>query len=350
MPILPSSYFPPPGFGNGHLQTIYPVLFRKDIPLARQRIRIPTRDNDFLILDVSTSESGNGLARTPDEHGRARKFPDREFPDRHEPCSRRVVIISHGLEGSGSRKYIKGMALAFIEAGCDVIAWNQPGCGGEPPGTPRIYHMGETRDLRRVIDYALDLGYTRIGLVGFSMGGNQILHFAGGAGENINPAIKGLAVFSVPCHLPGAVRALNRLGNLVYMFYFMRSLHPKIRDMHRRFPGTFDIRGLGRVFTFPEFDGRFTAPLNGFGSSADYYARASSLPVLERLPIPSLLVNAADDPFLSESCYPYAAADNNPNLFLKVPDSGGHVGFVTFNSRNRYWSEQAAHDFLLPLL
>ena len=345
MPVLPCSYSPPPGLGNGHLQTVYPVLFRKNIFLQQQRVRIAAHGEDFLDLDISTPESVNCKAASARGNG-----DGREFSDCHEPSGRRVVIISHGLEGNAGRKYIKGMARAFNEAGCDVIAWNQPGCGGEPARTPRIYHMGETRDLRRVIDYARVLGYTSIGLVGFSMGGNQILRFAGEAGADIDRAVRGLAVFSVPCDLPGAVRVLNRRVNRVYMFYFMRSLHPKIREMHRRFPHLFDINGLSGIFTFSEFDDRFTAPLNGVASAADYYARASSLPVLTRLPVPTLLVNAADDPFLSESCYPYAAAAQNPNLFLKVPDSGGHVGFVAFNAQNRYWSEQIARDFLLPSL
>lgn len=345
MPVLPCSYSPPPGLGNGHFQTVYPVLFREAISLKQQRVRIAAPGDDFLDLDVSTPENGNGRAVPARGNGDGRKFPDR-----HEPSGHRVVIISHGLEGNARRKYIKGMALAFNEAGCDVIAWNQPGCGGEPARTPRIYHMGETRDLQRVIGYALDLGYTRIGLVGFSMGGNQILRFVGEAGAALDPAVRGVAVFSVPCDLPGSVQVLSRRINRMYMFYFMRSLHPKIREMHRRFPQLFDIGGLGGMFTFPEFDERFTAPLNGFASAADYYARASSLPVLARLPVPTLLVNAADDPFLSQSCYPYDIAEQASNLLLKVPDSGGHVGFVTFNAQNRYWSEQIACDFLLPLL
>lgn len=343
MPVLPCSYSPPSGLGNGHLQTVYPVLFRKDMSLKQQRVRIAAPDDDFLDLDVSMP--GNGRVVSARGNGDGRKFPDC-----HEPSGHRAVIISHGLEGNARRKYVKGMALAFNEAGCDVIAWNQPGCGGEPARTPRVYHMGETRDLRLVVGYALALGYTRIGLVGFSMGGNQILRFVGEAGAALDPAVRGVAVFSVPCDLPGAVQVLNRRANRMYMFYFMRSLHPKIREMHRRFPHLFDIGGLGGMFTFPEFDDRFTAPLNGFASAADYYARASSLPVLAQLPVPTLLVNAADDPFLSQSCYPYDIAEQARNLFLKVPDSGGHVGFVTFNTQNRYWSEQTARDFLLPLL
>lgn len=346
MPTLSCLYAPPPGFDNGHVQTIFPSLFRKEVPLRQQHIRISTPDDDFLDLDVSLPITAY---REEQDHA-AGNGNGREMSVTHEPASDKVVIISHGLEGNSRRKYVKGMARAFNEDGCDVIAWNQPGCGNSLPRVPRIYHMGETRDLRCVINYALDRGYTHIGLVGFSMGGNQILRFAGEAGTEINPEVKGLAVFSVPCDLPGSVRVLNKRGNRMYMFYFMRTLHPKIRDMHHRFPGVFNIDGLSGMFTFPEFDGRFTAPLNGFTSAAAYYAQASSLPFLNNLAIPSLLVNAADDPFLSEDCYPYATAEENPNLFLKVPTAGGHVGFVTFNARNRYWSEQTAYDFLTPLL
>ncbi len=346
MPNLPCFYAPPPGFGNGHIQTVFPSFFRKEVYLTQQRIRIVTPGDDFLELDASLALT----ARKKQSDGAHGNGGEGKISPPHEPASDRVVIISHGLEGNSRRKYVKGMAKMFNEAGCDAIAWNQPGCGGEPARNPRIYHMGETRDLQSVIDYALGVGYTRIGLVGFSMGGNQILRFAGEAGQGISPAIKGIVVFSVPCDLPGSVRVLNKRANRAYMFYFMRTLHPKIRQMHSRFPGLLNIEGLGGMFTFSEFDGRFTAPLNGFASSDDYYAKASSLPLLGRLTVPSLLVNAADDPFLSASCYPYAAAEKNPQLFLKVPASGGHVGFVTFNTRNRYWSEQVACEFLQPLL
>lgn len=359
MPNLSCFYTPPPGLANGHLQTLFPTLFRREIPLKQQRVRIAAGD-DFLDLDVSLSDREGGEASPMGMHdnfpGAGGPFPDdpktaSPFPNSHEPASRAAIIISHGLEGDSRRKYVRGMAKIFIEAGCDAIAWNQPGCGGEPCRSPRIYHMGETSDLRRVVDYALATGYTRIGLVGFSMGGNQILRFAGEADEGLAPVIKGLAVFSVPCELNASVARLNRRSNHMYMRYFMRSLHPKIRDLHRRFPEAFaNIDGLSKIFTFSEFDERFTAPLNGFKSATDYYTRTASLPLLERIKVPTLLVNAADDPFLSLDCYPYGAAEKNPDLFLKVPRSGGHTGFVTFNAQNRYWSEQNAHDFLMPLL
>ncbi len=344
MPNLSCFYIPPPGLANGHLQTLFPTLFRRDIPLNQHRIRIASGE-DFLELDVSSPDTGDS------EAGGTGEDEDSSAPDPREAGGRGVVIISHGLEGDSRRKYVKGMAKAFNDAGCAVIAWNQPGCGGELCRTPRIYHMGETRDLRCVINYALESGYTRIGLVGFSMGGNQILRFAGELGGAVDPAVKGIAVFSVPCDLTGSVNMLNKRINHIYMRYFMRSLHPKVRGLHRRFPGSLgSIDGLSKIFTFSEFDDRFTAPLNGFASAADYYARTSSLPLLARISIPTLLVNAGDDPFLSPGCYPYAAADRNPRLFLKVPASGGHVGFVTFNRQNLYWSERTARDFLMPLL
>ena len=345
MPVLSCAYTPPPGFANGHLQTVFPALLRKDIAIKQRRVRILAADGNFLDLDVSLRVGAKWLA---DPY--AGPHAGREIFAAHTPYGPAAIIVSHGLEGNAQRKYVKGMAKAFSEAGCDVIAWNQIGCGGAAVATPRVYHMGEIRDLNRVIAYALKVGYTRLGLVGFSMGGNQILRLAGEAGPDLNPAIKGLAVFSVPCDLPGSVLALNRRRNRLYMRYFMRTLHPKIKDLHRRFPEVPDIDGLDKIFTFQEFDDRFTAPLNGFASAADYYAQTSSLPLLEQLARPALLVNAADDPFLSPSCYPYGAAEKNPHLCLSVPKAGGHVGFVTFNARNRYWSEQAACDFLLPLL
>ena len=324
MPVLPCYYQAPPGFRNGHIQSIYPTLFRRDILLDQKPVRINGLNGDFLDLDVAYARAGSR--------------------------SGRAVIVSHGLEGNSRRKYIKGICRIFNNAGVDAIAWNQPGCGPHAGCLPRVYHMGETRDLACVVGYALEQGYESLGLVGFSMGGNQILCYLGQAEGAAPQEIKAAAVFSVPCHLPSAVKVLNRRGNRVYMRYFMRTLHPKIRQMHRRFPGLLSVEGLSRVQTFPEFDNRFTAPLNGFATADDYYARASSVHLLPGLTLPTLLVNAADDPFLSEECYPVAAAEENSKLYFKVPDSGGHVGFVTFNRRNCYWTEQAAHDFIMKYL
>ena len=122
------------------------------------------------------------------------------------------------------------------------------------------------------------------------------------------------------------------------------------------FPGQLDGTNLDKMKTFREFDGDFTAPIHGYASADDYWTRASSKPGLSKITIPTLLINAANDPFLAPDCYPYKAAQENPNFYLEIPSHGGHVGFVSFNLRRgygrhvgqnkTYWSEHRAMEFV----
>jgi hypothetical protein len=130
------------------------------------------------------------------------------------------------------------------------------------------------------------------------------------------------------------------------MRYFLRSLHTKIREKMVLFPGALDDRGFGAITSFRQFDDRYTAPLNGFADAATYWRRCSSRPVLGAVQVPTLMISAADDPFLPAACYPHAEAATNPALTLEVPRYGGHVGFMAINRLGTYWSEQRALEFL----
>lgn len=317
MPVLTPSYRSPWLFRNGHVQTIYPNLCRRGPEIESRRTRITTPDDDFLDLDAVSIGSD------------------------------RAVIVLHGLEGNTSRPYIRGMAAALSRAGWDVIALNFRGCSGEPNHRLRFYHMGDTEDIHTVIRHVLSADhYGTIALVGFSMGGNVILKYLGEQGERLSPVIRAAAAFSVPCDLPAAAVKMDRPSNAPYTMRFLKMLGDKIRDKAQRFPGLIDDQPVRRMRTFREFDEIYTARIHGFASADDYWARSASKPLLGAIQIPTLLVNALDDPFLTPSCYPYDEARANPDFFLEVPPHGGHVGFVSFNHEGRYWSETRAVDFL----
>ncbi len=314
---MTAEYRPPALLSGGHLLTIYPSLFRKIEDVAYWRQRIDTPDDDFLDLDWATVQSD------------------------------RLVIISHGLEGNSGRPYVRGMVRAVNRAGADALAWNFRSCGGEMNRQLRFYHSGAWDDLETVILHAVSLKrYKRIDLVGFSMGGNQILLYLALRKSKIPPELLSAMVFSVPVDLAASARQLARPVNKIYMRRFMRHLRGKIRQKAERFPGRLDIEKLNRIRTFLDFDDRYTAPIHGFKDARDYWSRCSSRSQIPKIEHPTCLVNALDDPFLTPSCYPHDQAEKNPNFVLLTPRHGGHVGFVAFNREKLYWSERLAIKLL----
>ncbi|MGN7821605.1 YheT family hydrolase [Chitinophaga sp. 22536] len=301
---------------NRHMQTIYPSLFRKVRPAAYQRRRITTPDGDFLDLDFS------------------------------EQGADRVVVILHGLEGNASRKYVLGMVHIFNEAGFDTVSMNFRGCSGEPNKLLRFYHSGETDDLHTVIQYLVSLGkYKAVHLVGFSLGGNVTLKYIGERGSGILPVIRSAVAISVPVDLKGSSAELEKKHNIVYMQRFIRNLKEKLELKKQQYPDGISLEGFEQIRSFRQFDDRYTGPMHGFRNALEYWEQCSSLRVLQQISIPTLLVNAKDDPFLSPACYPYEIARQSDTFFLETPFNGGHVGFVTFNEPY-YWSEQRALAFI----
>jgi uncharacterized protein len=318
MPIIPkSSYRAPILFTNPHVQTVFPTLFRKVTGVSYRRERIDTPDGDFLDLDWSNIGS------------------------------KRLAILLHGLEGNSTRTYILGMVKALNNGGWDAVAVNFRGCSGEPNRKLRFYHMGETGDLETVVSHVVGLGsYEELSLLGFSLGGNVILKYLGERGQDVNAMFKKAVVFSVPCDLTSSSRKLDHPANRLYMRRFLRMLHEKIRMKMEILPASINDRGYERIKNFEDFDDAYTAPIFGFKNAEDYWTRGSSKPFLSKISIPTLLINSADDPFLAEPCYPVEEASKSKCLFLEMPVHGGHVGFVTLNNRNQYWSEGRAVSFL----
>ncbi|WP_119395212.1 YheT family hydrolase [Salinibius halmophilus] len=302
-------------FRNAHVNTVAPTLMRKLALPPYQRHMVWLPDGDRLWLDQLS------LGR------------------------KRCVIVSHGLEGHSRRHYVTGMARVFSEAGYDVLAWNFRGCGGEPNYQPRFYHSGATEDLDAVVRFALQSGYEEIAMVGFSMGGNLTLKYLGE--RQVDSAISSAVVLSVPTDLAGCAHKLAEPENKVYMKRFLRDLKDKVMHLKRRFPNLVDVSDYDQISTFAEFDERFTAPLHGFASAEDYWQQSSANGFLEHINTPVLMINAQDDPFLTDACFPRQAFEQNPNLQLLTPEHGGHVGFMQRKWKQSLWSERQAISFSL---
>lgn len=316
MPLITQTrYRPEPFLRNPHVNTVWSAVGRRIADVRFQRERIATQDDDFLDLDWSLAGSD------------------------------RLLVILHGLEGSTDRPYVRGMTRCANTYGWDVLAMNFRGCSGEENRQPRTYHMGETGDLQYVVQHALATGrYRRIGLAGYSLGGNVVMMYLGRDHQKVPQEVVGGVAYSVPCDIPSANERINRWDNFLYRYRFMRSLNKKLYTKAQHFPELFSDP-LPRSTTFLTFDDYFTAPVHGFRNAMDYWTTCSSLPFLSDIRRPLLLVNAQDDTFLSESCFPRALAGKHPYFFLETPRWGGHVGF--FNLRRRHlWSERRGIDFL----
>ncbi|MCA6078755.1 YheT family hydrolase [Fulvivirga sedimenti] len=314
MPVVKSSYRSPFWLRHPHLATIIPSMYRKVEGVRYERERIDTPDGDFLDLDWLRQGS------------------------------RKLVILSHGLEGSSGRGYMKGVARHFYNSGWDALSWNCRSCSGEINRLPRFYHHADIEDIGLVIDQALP-AYEEVYLVGFSMGGNMILNYLGRLGNSVSEKVRGGVVFSVPLLLKSSVNALSTRSNRMYRERFIKKLGEKIRLKSELFPEVISDEGYEEIEQFPDFDNRYTAPLHGFKDAEDFYEKASPLRYLSGVKRPVLIVNAANDPFLGPECYPVEVADNLANIYLEIPKRGGHVGFVHRKLAHSYMEVRALEFF-----
>ena len=315
MPLLPNSDFKRPKWlFNGHLETIYPALLRKVNFQAPTKERISTPDGDFLDLDWYLG--GNS----------------------------RLTIISHGLEGSSNRPYMLGMAKIFAQNDFDVLAWNYRGCSGELNDKPIFYHSGATYDLQTIIDHA-EKKYAEIFLVGFSLGGNLTLKYLGEKRPR-SPKIKKAVAISVPLDLGRSCDQISTRENILYSKRFLKSLKEKVVLKSKKFPDHLDSKGLKHIKSLRDFDNFFTGPLHGFKDAEEYYTMNSSIHFLENIQIPTLVLNALNDPFLSPTCFPKDLAGNLDQVYFEFPNYGGHVGFSSADSQKTFYSEARAVEFI----
>ncbi len=317
MPLISSSYKPPFFFRNGHFATIYAGLIRKVSGVVQKRERIKLSDGDFLDLDWSFSQ----------------------VP------AQKLVILLHGLEGDAQRPYITGSAKLFTQNDFDACAVNYRGCSGESNILFRSYHSGATEDLIAVIEHVLKTKkYSEIFLKGFSLGGNLVLKYLG-EGNIVPEEIKAAVAVSAPCNLHSSCNQLLTRKNILYAQRFKKHLISKLKEKQRLFPNLVSDKDIKSIITLKDFDDFYTSNAHGFKDALDYYTQCSSLQFLPNIVIPSLLINAKDDSFLGEECYPYNEAESCPNLFLEVPKYGGHVGF--WGKKNTTYTEKRALEFFV---
>ncbi|MEB2782771.1 alpha/beta fold hydrolase [Algoriphagus sp. C2-6-M1] len=319
MPLLENTtYTRPKWLFSAHLETIFPSLFRKVAAPEPVKERIKTIDGDFLDLDW------------------------------YRQGKSKLVIISHGLEGNSTRAYMLGMVNSFLEKGYDVLTWNFRSCSNEMNTQVIFYHSGATYDLDLVVKHGYD-SYEEINLVGFSLGGNLTLKYLGEKSNSLTKIHRGVAI-SVPLHLGSSSKKISEIRNTLYSKRFLRSLKQKVIDKSAAHPGQIPVKTLRNIKTLADFDDFFTGPLHGFADAEEYYEVNSSLYFLDQIKVPVLVLNAHNDPFLSEKCFPTTLAKSLDQVYFEFPKHGGHVGFSPASIEKPYYSEQRAVEFISAVI
>jgi hypothetical protein len=308
-----STYKPNLFFRNTHMNTMYPFGFRRvNLPEYR-RERWYTEDDDFFDIDFIDAEGSN-----------------------------QVVLLLHGLEGSSHSQYIRGLANSIYRAKINIAAINHRSCSGELNNTLGFYHSGFTSDVAFTIK-KLSTRYSAIYVGGYSLGGNMILKYLG-THTDIPKELKSVIAFSVPCHLSSSAVMLNHWKNKLYSIQFLLTLIKKIEAKAKVFPEELQNHNYRKISSLREYDNKVTAPLHGFLDAEDYYEKSSSKQYLDKINIPTLLINAQDDTFLAPPCFPIEISKGHPYFHFMATKHGGHVGFANFNP-TAYWSDLIAMEW-----
>jgi predicted alpha/beta-fold hydrolase len=278
----------------GHLETIRAALFPPP-RVAFRRSRWETPDGDFIDVDFA---GGEELAH--------------------------LAVLFHGLEGCSDSHYARLLARALPQAGWRVAIPHWRGCSGEANRLPRAYHSGDSAE----VDWILRRFARPVDAIGISLGGNALLKWLGERASAATPVVRRAAAISAPLDLAAAGRALDRgFNRLLYTRMFLATLKPKSLAKLASFPGLFDAARVRGARTFREFDDAFTAPLHGFRGVDHYWTSSSSGPWLAHIAVPTLVLNARNDPFLPEAHLVAAAREPGSSVLLEFTPRGGHVGF-----------------------
>ena len=300
-----TAYRAPSWLPGGHAQTIYPLLIRPD-PLPYHRDRWETPDGDFIDLDWNVVPPASNGADT-----------------------RPLLVLFHGLEGSSVSHYAITLMRAATAIGWSGVVVNFRGCSGESNRLPRAYHSGDSDEIDWILRRLRALCPTRpCYAVGVSLGGNALLKWLGERQAGAGDCLRAAAAISAPLDLTACGHHLARGFNRIYTQYFLRTLKRNATEKLRRYPGLFDERRMSAANSLYEFDDVVTAPLHGFAGADDYWRKASSKPWLTGIRLPTLVLNAQNDPFLPAQALPLAR-QAAASVRLEFPRQGGHVGFVT---------------------
>jgi predicted alpha/beta-fold hydrolase len=294
-----SAYRAPKWLPGGHAQTLYPLLI-KSHPPAYRRERWETPDGDFIDLDWI-----DATGETP------------------------LVVLFHGLEGSSASHYAVALMTLLRQRGWHGVVPHFRGCSGEPNRMPRAYHSGDSDEIDWVLRRLRSQFPQRtIFAVGVSLGGNALLKWLGEREAVANDVLAAAAAVSAPLDLALCGHHLGSGFNRIYTRHFLATLKPTAAEKLLRFPGLFDERRLRCVRNLHDFDDLVTGPLHGYAGADDYWRRASAKPLLRGIRVPTLLLNAQNDPFLPAHGLPQAN-ELSPSVVAEFPRQGGHVGFVS---------------------
>ena len=311
-------YRAPGWLPGGHAQTIWPLLI-KPCPIKLRRERWTTPDNDFIDVDFL-----DGPAEAP------------------------LLVLFHGLEGSARSHYAISTAQACQKAGWRFVMPHFRGCSGELNHQPRAYHSGDSAEIDWILR-RLHLANNKqpIHAAGVSLGGNALLKWAGEQGGAASELVTGVVSICAPLDLAACGHHLARGFNRIYTRHFLKTLKTISRARLSQFPGLFNEARMQQAINLYQFDDAVTAPIHGFAGADDYWRRASAKPWLKSIGVPTLAVNALNDPFLPAHFLP-GEADTSPYVRLEHPETGGHVGFVSgsFPGNLDWLGQRLLHFFI----
>ncbi len=267
-------------------------------------------------------------------------------------AERLAVVIVHGLEGSSDSQYAIGNANKLWNAGCSVIRMNMRNCGGTEQYATTLYHSGLSGDVEAVMRFFIERdGLSKVALVGYSMGGNLALKLAGDLGSGAPPELRAVVGVSPAIDLGTSADALHEPLNRIYEIKFLRSLVARYRRKARLFPELFDVRKADGLRSLRDFDDRVTAVYAGFTGADDYYYRAASARVVDRIAVPTLVLHSQDDPFVRLTAESRDKLLANPHITYIETAHGGHCAFLDDPDGERgydgYWAESTLLKFLL---
>jgi uncharacterized protein len=327
MPIIKSTYCPSSIWRNPHVSTIYPSAFRKVHGVNYTREKLELSDGDFLDLDWSFAK----VETTITNH-------------KSLITNNKLAILSHGFLGNSTRPYLLGGVKAFNSDNYDVLAWNHRGLGGESNRFEKITTHGSSGDLEEVINHVLSKNqYAEIILVGYSKGGNISMKYAGEKSKNIPSEIKKIVAISSPTDLQGSVDVMGKDG-----FYTNRFKTKLLKFLLNRTELIDNqmIKYFPRFKYLDDFTDNYIAPLSGFKDARDYYDKCAAIHVVDKIRVPTFILNAKNDPVLSESCALLDLAKKSDFIFSEMPNHGGHCGFYMPNSDGLYWGDRRMMEFV----
>ena len=320
-----TDFTPRRGLSNSHLQTIVGNF------LPRPAFHLASVAE---AVEVDSADGSRVLC-----HGHWQPVPDMN--------KRLTLVLVHGLEGSSDSRYIQGLTARAWAAGCNVVRMNMRNCGDSDALTPTLYHSGLSGDVGAVVEhYTRQFGFERVALIGYSMGGNLVLKLAGEWG-----ARRPLCAVATVCpaiDLAAGSDALHEPVNRLYEWHFLRRLMRRFRRKADLFPGKYRTRGFGPVRSLRQFDDKIVAAYCGFRDADDYYYRAASARVVDRIAVPTLVLRALDDPFIRLTRETRQAILANPHIALIETPHGGHCAYLGQDAGDQiHWAESAVVRYLL---